>query len=251
MKSSHRICRVVARTIADQRALLTLALLILLWAPEAPARADLIFSNFGPNHSYDPTDGWTAGAIDSSTVQDIAVLFRVGSHPVTLDEVDVAMGFTNKPNLINLKILLSVNGAPGPDSQPLESFPLVNALPPFGSGAPPVVIESVLHPLLEAKTSYWLVASAAQPTQVVWNANLLPYANSVAYRDNAGPWATLGVDAGPAFAVLGTPAPEPWTLGLLGIGAVGLVVFQSRQRLFGFVNCAHFSLCRAFDKERE
>jgi tetratricopeptide (TPR) repeat protein len=208
--------------------------LALLGGPGSTARADIIFSNFGPNGSYDHSSGWGFGASPFGTVQDIAVFFRVGSRPVTLDEIDVAMSFMSTPNIINLEVLPNVKGAPGPDSQALESFQLVNKLPYFLSDRPPLMIDSVLHPLLDANTGYWLAATASRPTQAIWYDNISPYGGGTfAYRDNNGPWAALGVDPIPAFAILGSPVPEPATLGLLAIGAIALLgrrMFELRRK---------------------
>src|SRR5437879_3217048 len=97
------------------------------------ARADIIFSNFDSGDSYNPFGGWTIGQVpESSTIQHVAVPFRVGSRPVLLDRVGVAMGFVFPPNVVDLEILPNANGVPGPDSQALEAFHLVNILPRFG-----------------------------------------------------------------------------------------------------------------------
>ena len=94
----------------ERRTLFTLALLALLWAPVGEARADIIFSNFGPNNSYDPMDGWGVGAVSSTALENIAVPFTVGSQPVTLDQIEVAMGFVNSPNVVSLEILPNIKG---------------------------------------------------------------------------------------------------------------------------------------------
>jgi hypothetical protein len=195
------------------------------------ARADIIFSNFGPNNSYDPGGGWQFGAVQPNAIQDIAVPFHVGSQPVTLDQVQVAMGLMSTPNVVTLEIVPSVQGAPGPDSQALESFQLTNKLP-FLSGNGPLLVDSALHPLLDANASYWLVAAAAQPTEAIWYDNNLPVSGGTfAYRVNDRPWTAQAVDAIPVFAILGSPVPEPVTVHLLGIGALALLLYRCRRRL--------------------
>jgi hypothetical protein len=210
-------------------ALLALAL---LGGPGVTAHADIVFSNLGPNGSSDSSGGYAFGDVFPNTIQDIAAFFRVGSQAFSLQEIDVGMGLMSTPNRITLELLPDVKGAPGPDSQALESFQVVNKLPFTGSNAPAVPVGSVLHPLLEANTGYWIVAAAAQPTEAIWNSNDVLYGGGTfAYRVNDGSWEVVANDMSPAFAVLGSPVPEPATLSLLGIAALGLLVFKCRLRL--------------------
>ena len=140
------------------------------------------------------------------------------------------------PNTINLELLPNVNGLPGPDSQALESFQLVNQLPSLGSPGPPVMVDSVQHPLLAANTGYWLVATASQATEAIWFDNILSDPESegtIAVRVNDGLWHAFATEPIPALAILGSPTPEPATLGLLGIGALGLLIYRCRRRLLG------------------
>jgi hypothetical protein len=149
-----------------------------------------------------------------------------------LDEIDVGMSLLNTPNRMSLEVLPNVKGVPGPDSQALESFQVVNQLRFAGHPSPAVVIASVLHPLLAANTGYWIAATALRPTEALWNDNDIPYGGSTfAYRDNNGSWELLASPSSPAFAVFGSPVPEPATLGLLGVGALGLLAYGCRRML--------------------
>jgi hypothetical protein len=139
------------------------------------------------------------------------------------------------PNIINLEILPNAKRVPGPDSQALESFQLMNKLPFSENEGPPLLVDSALHPLLDANTDYWLVATAPQPTEAIWNVNNLPYdysGGTMAYRHNNNPRETPSINPIPAFAISGSPTPEPATLSLLGIGALGLLISRCRRRLF-------------------
>jgi hypothetical protein len=190
------------------------------------AHADIIFSNLGPNGSSDPLDGYAFGAVLPNTIQDIAVFFRVGSRAVSLQEIDVGMGLMSTPNRITLELLPSIKTGPAPDSQALEAFQVVNKLPFSGGNAPAVPIQSVLHPLLEANTGYWIAATASQPTEAIWNSNNVLYGGGTfAYRVNNGPWEAMANPSSPAFAVLGSPVPEPATLLLLGVGTLGVLAY--------------------------
>ena len=95
---SSRHVRIALAALGGGPAWRALALLALLWEPGSAARADIIFSNFGPNNSYDTTNGYAFGLIEPNTVQDLAVFFRVGSQAATLQEIDVAMGYLHFPS---------------------------------------------------------------------------------------------------------------------------------------------------------
>jgi hypothetical protein len=219
-------------TLPVRRTLVAPVLIALLLGAERTAKADVIFSNFGRADAYDAFQAWKLGYIsDFNLLRHVAVLFRVGSRPVTLDRVDVAMGFSSSPNLVDLEILPNVKGAPGPDSQALESFHLVNTLPPFGSNGPPLMVDSILHPLLEPNTSYWLAAIASRPTEDMWNNNSVGDMGTYALRDNNTPWIALLGPERPAFRVLASPVAEPATLGLLGLGLLSLVANGYRRRM--------------------
>jgi PEP-CTERM motif len=215
----------IGRALAPRGGVPALLALALLLGSGLRARADIVFSNLGPNGSSDPTNGWAFGAVAGNTVQDIAAFFRVGSQAVALDQIEVAMGLMGTPNKINLEILPNLHGVPGPDSQALESFQLVNKLPFSGSRVPALMVDSVLHPVLEANTGYWLAATASPPTEAIWNDDIIPYGSGpFAYRDNNGSWEPLNIAMSPAFAILGSPVPEPATLGLLGVAALGILL---------------------------
>ena len=82
---------------------------------------------------------------------------------------------------------------------------------------------SVLHPILQAGTQYWLIADPGNAATVdAWNFNSIGDTGPHAVSAGGGPF-TDGTNTRGAFEILGTPVPEPSTLALFGLGSLGLV----------------------------
>src|SRR5262249_50724137 len=132
------------------RACIGCAAFALLAGSAGPTRADVIFNNFGPYDSYDPQSGFLVGT--SLSVQEAMAFTPLGGS-FTFDRLEIALGLSRGPNLIDVSLTTSVDGAPG---QILESFRFVNAMGPFGLLNDPLVADSVLHPLLSEGEQYWI-----------------------------------------------------------------------------------------------
>lgn len=71
--------------------------------------------------------------------------------------------------------------------------------------------------ILNSDTCYWLVGGTQQG-QVNWSLGDMAF-GTAAYRVNQGEWTVLSYTNISAYAILGSPIPEPATLLLLGFGA--------------------------------
>jgi hypothetical protein len=94
------------------------------------------------------------------------------------------------------------------------------------------VADSVLHPLLSEGTQYWIVASAPDAsTSALWNLTFPADIGIRGFRQGDDPWQVFDNNIRSAFRVSGDPVPEPGTVVLLSVGALGLLASAFCQRI--------------------
>jgi len=198
-----------------------------------PASADaIVYSNLGPGNAY----SGEAGLNVRSDLEWAAAFTPKGDFSLT--QIDVAFTCSNCSTASNSG-MLSLEGSNShglPDGMPLESFTLTDLprSPLSCASSPPCVIQpsqiamSTKPVNLFNGTDYWLVASAINPTINAWRSNIVGATVPVAI--NQGHGFTFFSTTAPAFAVLGTPVPEPATLGLMVLGLLGGAGFVGRKR---------------------
>jgi len=198
----------------------------------ASLHADTLFSSFGPGGTFTTTFGWGIGG-----PFEMAYPF-VSSETAAFETAALGISTPQDPRFtqrsVNIDLLTDASDSPGTI---LESFQLVNVLPFSGSIAPPIIVDSVSHPLLEANTRYWLaIENPGNTGSIDWGtAGVGP--NQRASRPvGATSWFVGSADhfTSGAFDVTGTPlssVPEPSTAFLAGgVFAIGLVSFGARQK---------------------
>jgi hypothetical protein len=206
----------------------TLSAALLLFTIPSLARADFLFSTFGPGDSY-VTNAGTSITGGTTSYQAFAERFTVSTDAV-VTRVEFASSFGSPRNFVVQ--LLADNGLTGPgQSQPgqlLEQFTLVN--PPTGI----VAADSVVHPTLQANQLYWFaVLPGSADTATVWNFSDTGVGGYADSQHTPGVWLPSGFTSGnSAFRIDGTAAavPEPTGLTLLGTGIVAMAVYSWRRR---------------------
>jgi len=187
------------------------------------ASADVIFNNFGPGGSFNPTSGYAVEGPTSQNPQFIGYQFIAGvTQPVTSYALAISAASANG-GTVNLQ-LFPDNG----NNFPLLSTTLDTATItgiPAGSAGTVYSAGSTLSPLLTAGTPYWLVATMPGSDSSGWlwtnpnNTSLVGFSGD----PNAG-LASGVTDFGnnsSAFlvnGVTGVPEPSSVVLGTLGVG---------------------------------
>ena len=152
--------------------ILALAVVVLFTSRPAAATSIVVYDNFGPGNSYNPSSGAVVGANQGPG----GFSFEIGTTftPTTssfLDEISVPItngDFNNGASVLNVAIRANTSDKPG---AVLESIQFAGPFNSFFSGGSVITLESVLHPSLIAGTTYWLDLSngiSASNATLIW-----------------------------------------------------------------------------------
>jgi hypothetical protein len=210
---------------------------ILLLGCVSQLKAGLIFTNLGPDGTYQE-DGLLIGHHPTFIVNTSVAVQFTPSSTVTFADAVLALGYESNstPPEIDVNLTTDIAGRPG---TVLESFATMSedAFPPSSL----VTFTSVLQPILTAGSSYWLVVYAPVTTDGVWNynstndlASRLDDPNFLLNNSTGGPDGPWTPTDGPrtAFQVDGiaVAVPEPGSLTLVGIAAACITARSRRRR---------------------
>jgi hypothetical protein len=121
----------------------------------------LVFTSYGPGDTYDTTLGYTLGQGYSE-----GNLFQP-SMTGMLAEIDLALSHYIGSTVVNMQLMTDNNNMPG---TVIESFTL-NPTTAFGTQGVAVPAISVLHPILDAQKTYWLILSSDSASANAWYNN--------------------------------------------------------------------------------
>jgi hypothetical protein len=188
------------------------------WAPTGSARADVIFSDFGPGNTYDTT---SYSYVDGQKRLTGAMQFTSGGN-YSVTDIHLALGilpsgFPHADGNVIVSLWTDAGGALG--SQ-LGSWTVV-ATTDASSGGSVIGVTGISGVLLSSQ-SYWLEASPADlfpadpVTFVAW------FANSTGVTGNLCLTGNCFSGRLNAFDVIGTPAAVPGPIA--GAGLPGLIL---------------------------
>lgn len=248
--------------IALLRATARASVLAMILVPTAQVDGGIIFDNFGPGDSYD-----TGNANDVYGPSVSASNPRACAFPFTpsatyqFASAELPLGvnvFGSGPPTIVVELLSDNGGLPG---TVLESFTFTNLVKSYSDKI--VQATSILHPVLQLGTQYWLAAlPGAANTSGIWN-YALPNTdgNKATTPDIGQTWKLneFGEQPVSAFEIDGTPfsaVPEPSTMALMFAGLLGLLCLAHRRiaysypnGLLGFITLCLTTLSRTGDNE--
>jgi len=203
------------------------------------AKADTIFTNFGPGMTYNTTVPGDFVSNNGFATEVLAEQFTATGN-FTFTDARLALGVPCAlvgfcTSSVGVFLETNSGGFPGTIIEQIN-FTGVLAEAPAGSV---VVFNSALNPVLTAGTSYWLVAAALDSTTIVeWDFNSTgdtASGGNAAFNTSGsltGPWLSAALTRS-AFEIDGTPiapVPEPATLLLFGSGLIALGA-RDRRRL--------------------
>jgi hypothetical protein len=202
--------------------------------------AAIVFSNYGPlPDRVNLGNWWQPGGSVFSSVERVDAVGFTPSETVTFDAAELAvMNFNDPAQYTKISIYSDLGGKPGTS---LESFTPSLPFSLSGSGTPGLIVLSGSRPVLQAGTQYWLVLNMDSRDYfagIRWYHNntgdtsstASPFATSFSYTPTSETdWdlQNLG-QTRPAFAIYGTPIPEPATASIMLLGLMAPLVWRRR-----------------------
>jgi hypothetical protein len=183
----------------------------------ARCNADVIYTDFGTNQSFDTSQGWNiTGTTSGLGYTAIAMPFTSGGN-FTLAQIDVAIGWFSA-STTSVIVDLETDSSGLPSGSILESWTLTG-LPHDNTSFVPETLHSIGTPLHSGVT-YWIAAlPGAADTGAGWQENNQAVTVTLA-RDSGTGWHSGPSTAG-AFDVVATPETSQLLLCMFGLAAIG------------------------------
>jgi hypothetical protein len=188
------------------------------------ADAAVLYDNFGPGTSFDPSAGQGIG---SNSDAEYGLLFTPSANGY-IGRLTVAASSYSGAGEIAFTLYDNVLGAPG---NVLETFSL-SGLPSFGTSFTPQTIDASGTTYINASQSYWLIASQPNyPDVSVWHNSTVATNTQIAFRDTQyTSWWVLQHEYQWALRVDTGEAPLPGTIVLFVSGLIGFLSLEKCKK---------------------
>lgn len=193
------------------------------------ALASVIYSNFGVGQSYNTAVGNFVGndlVGDNLAEGDTFT----PTSTATFGSLDIALScVVSCPDPFTVALTRDGGDQPG---AVIESFTVAGAsLGALGVNNPPIVLDSVVLPLLMAGTQYWVTALSDLNNSIAWSLNSTDDTSDQAISSDGGAswFSPSGLTPGAYEVDSLAAAPEPGTLALLGSSLFGLAALRRRR----------------------
>lgn len=199
----------------------------ILTVPALSAPVSLLYSNFGPGSSYNITQGNPVGnAFDGNTYAEGDTFMLAGNAVFTSLRVALSCAFAC-PDPVTISLTRDAGNQPG---TAIETFTIPGtSLGTLGANNAPIVLNSLLDPMLIFDTRYWITVTTDLNDSVAWNLNSTGDRSAEAISTNAGiTWFSPSGNTPGAFDISGI-TPEPDTVGLV-FGALVVLAAIRRRR---------------------
>lgn len=192
-------------------------------APSAYAQVE-VYSTFGPGNDYNMILGNIVLGEDDISIGNVdqAQPFTVGPVPTYFTNAQLALRHTGGTNSINIHLMSDAGGLPDTILQTMT----INGVPGGVSGGV-VQANPGFAVLMEANTTYWIIADAQGDSTFSWHHNVIGAMGKGGRSGNPpGPWNYNEDSTSLAFRVNGRLVPAPGATAMLAT-AMG---FAARRR---------------------
>jgi len=176
-----------------------------------------VFSDLGAGLSWDHNNSYVLGdPTGSGTLANgVKAMEFTASQTVPLTTIELPLGSDrNVASIFDVRLMTDKNGQPG---NTLESFQVSNLPILFSSSQDLTICTSKLHPMLVAKTKYWITISpGSKSSSGGWYVSLPSQEGTVAFSPDGGiSWtlAPYGNNQLAAFAIFGGNITPPNPVG--------------------------------------